>query len=615
LSRGSEGDVERATNGEILHRRLPSTGSGSGSTGGIFQYDPHATDTTLPSEMHRDGNTHPMPELTTDPGEDEAVLTENGFVPADDTPDSSDVGEDPSADTPPDGTQPDGGDPDGAPPDGAPTTAPASPDGATPDGIQPGNPGDTEDPPGGPPVVDPRAFLGDKAAPDRETQREGRLDYHAVFDPSIVPFKRNRALNAVNSDYGVVLRQGHVEELTPTGIRTEAGRESFWGSILLEGRAGQPIPLPSVAPSSRILRAEVVPPIPLTFLKDNADNFYVKPAKDGRFRLVFVMDAPTSYFGRELPSTSVRLSDVPRAKLPPIPAKVRRAATQFASELGLSPRGQYTPTLKTLVNHFRSFAPGDPPPPTTDIYLDLARAKKGICRHRSFGFVVTALALGIPARYVFNEAHVFVEVYVPGPDPGWLRVDLGGGADSLHVHSGQDKLQHQPRVRDPFDQPAPFAESHTDRHMAGALDVRGAPPRARSSEASTAAASEPATSGSAASAAKMRFRVTRPMATPGARSTATSLSLSQSHAFRGDGVTAFGKVRHRGGAGAVTGNVQVVLADATTGEPIRLLASAQVDEEGKFEVTFTYPADQAPGKYEVKAQFMGNGTSNPSMSP
>ena len=67
--------------------------------------------------------------------------------------------------------------------------------------------------------------------------------------------------------------------------------------------------------------------------------------------------------------------------------------------------------LRRLVSYFRAFAPSeDPPTGHDDVYLDLALSQKGVCRHRAFAFLVTALGLGLPARMVTNEAHAWVEV-------------------------------------------------------------------------------------------------------------------------------------------------------------------------------------------------------------
>ena len=60
--------------------------------------------------------------------------------------------------------------------------------------------------------------------------------------------------------------------------------------------------------------------------------------------------------------------------------------------------------------------------------VDLALSQKGVCRHRAFAFLVTALGLGIPARMVINEAHAWVEVLDPGEDAG--SGANGGGAGS-----------------------------------------------------------------------------------------------------------------------------------------------------------------------------------------
>ena len=74
----------------------------------------------------------------------------------------------------------------------------------------------------------------------------------------------------------------------------------------------------------------------------------------------------------------------------------------------------------------------EPPRGHNDIYLDLALSQKGVCRHRAFAFLVTALSLGIPTRMVVNEAHAWVEVLDPGVAPPlWRRVDLGGAGRAL----------------------------------------------------------------------------------------------------------------------------------------------------------------------------------------
>ena len=65
----------------------------------------------------------------------------------------------------------------------------------------------------------------------------------------------------------------------------------------------------------------------------------------------------------------------------------------------------------------------EPPTGHDDVYLDLALSQRGVCRHRAFAFLVTALHLGIPTRMVVNEAHAWVEV---SDGTLWHRIDLGG---------------------------------------------------------------------------------------------------------------------------------------------------------------------------------------------
>jgi hypothetical protein len=116
------------------------------------------------------------------------------------------------------------------------------------------------------------------------------------------------------------------------------------------------------------------------------------------------------------------------------------------ARIGLSKKMAPRENLAKMVAYFRAFQDSEEPPQSTrDIYLDLALSKKGVCRHRAFGFLVTALGLGVPARMVVNEAHAWVEV---SDGEIWHRIDLGGAAQELEM-SDAGRPQHvQPR--DPF---------------------------------------------------------------------------------------------------------------------------------------------------------------------
>ena len=82
-----------------------------------------------------------------------------------------------------------------------------------------------------------------------------------------------------------------------------------------------------------------------------------------------------------------------------------------------------------------------------------------MCRHRAYAFVITAQALGIPSRFVQNEAHAWVEVKVE--DVGYLRLDLGGAAEGLDPHSTDDRPMYHPEVTDPWPRPLAYQESYS----------------------------------------------------------------------------------------------------------------------------------------------------------
>ncbi|MEZ4269191.1 MAG: transglutaminase domain-containing protein [Myxococcota bacterium] len=568
-------DVSTTPEGRILHRRLPpSTGGSAGPP--VFVYDPRRGG-SLPLELQRDGQSLPAPGGNPEPAPGEVIYAHDGATG-------------PAAPPAPDAE---------APPDAPSAEAPlASPPGEV-------------DPFGA--RMDPRQSLGSRALPDRDTEKEGTLGYHAVFDPSVVPFKRNRALDTVASDGSLALGPQRFEIVRPTGNHGSQDHEVFWGSVLVEGRPGEDIPLPSVAPSARILSYETTPKTAVTFVRDQADNFYIRTTAPGRFRLIFLTDAPSSYFGRSVPlGHTVR--DIPPELRPRPHADYAARARKVAARLGLEASAPYDQLLGALVKHFRDFEPGDPPPESDDIYTDLALGKRGICRHRAYGFVVTAHGLGIPARYVFNEAHVFVEVWVPGRDAGWMRVDLGGGAERLVIQGTEDKLRHHPRGRDPFERPEPFARALAEgQSSAGATHVEGLPPVRRAERSAPSAArgtAKPLSGG-----ALLPPPVSRRQERPDLRATRTSLELSDALVFRGDALEASGRVLDAAGRPVTIGSVQVLLMDGPGGRALGLLALTTVDASGRYSARFQVPADQRPGGYEVIAEFLGADPYAASRSP
>ena len=313
---------------------------------------------------------------------------------------------------------------------------------------------------------DPPGRRSSAFRPDRITELEGTLGYYEVFTPGITPFKRVSALDAVRLDNGVpVLAVGDpkrkpvpIEGLNAVPPDTRP-RDRFWGSVVLDFSEGGVVPLPSVSPESRIFSISTDPTVDVTIERDGADNFYA--VARGKFpkqvRVTYVTDAPRSYFGAELPSMA---SDVLAREVAPLPPEVERSALTFAKELGVTRGMPVNLALRTLVEHFRSFEESKQPPRDTgDIFLDLARGRRGVCRHRVYGFAITALALGIPTRFVQNEAHAWAELKLP--EIGWLRLDLGGAARGLEAHASGNRPAYQPLLPDPWPRPLAYEESYS----------------------------------------------------------------------------------------------------------------------------------------------------------
>ncbi len=312
------------------------------------------------------------------------------------------------------------------------------------------------------------------ARPDYQTGSDGTLHYVSVFNPDVMPFKRMSALDGVADDYTAVIRSRSLHDV-PVGGATDASRDRFWASIMIELRPGEDIAIPSVAPDMRVLSYETQPNVRVAFSKDSADNFYVRSDESsaaGQYRLVFLADADAGYFAPRLPD---RIFSVGRVRelaareglLPQLPAPVLTMARRALTDRGVSENDELGTAFNKLVYYFRAFEAKQIEHPTGDIFWDLYSNQAGVCRHRSSVFMITANALGIPTRLVHNEAHAFVEVWFP--ERGWQRVDLGGAALRMEVQNGADKTIHRPRAEDPFPKPDEYDQSYTQ--LEG--DIRG----------------------------------------------------------------------------------------------------------------------------------------------
>jgi hypothetical protein len=326
---------------------------------------------------------------------------------------------------------------------------------------------------GASPPPDPGDILRPSAAvPDRKTETESKLTYHAVFNPEVAPLRRNVAFDAIAADYRLSIAPGPLAEVPLSPRKAAPDRELFWGDVSVDAVPGRPAPIPSVAPDMGILAVRTEPPqATVRFLKDGADNYYVGTDFHGTVRVVFLADAHRSYFSAPVPD-NVPLGAGAGDPATALPPAARAAAARVMRRIGIDPSMPFAAGMDRLVGWFRAFKAGPPPARSGDIYEDLALGQVGVCRHRAFAFLVTARAAGVPTRYVQNEAHAFVEVRAP--DGRWRRVDLGGEAPSLDVKGGAQVRLHTPPP-DPYPKPQSYLESYSAVVTHNTVVVPGAP--------------------------------------------------------------------------------------------------------------------------------------------
>jgi hypothetical protein len=476
-------------------------------------------------------------------------------------------------------------------------------------------------PAGGDPPPDRRDIIHS----DRDTGPEGPgvHTYHSVFDPEPFPYKRMTALDAVRivscgPDCDDEVLEVYDKTLQPVqilGAQVAHDRDLFWGSIVIDFEPNRWVPIPSAAAESRVLEARTEPSIQVEFARDGADNYFVRSVSGGRHRLIWLTDAPRRYFGGELPR--VLLSDEPRALRRPVPEKLRRRVETVLQHIGLRvrPNMPLRELLDPLVAYFRAFEVGTLPPPTGSSYLDLAMHQKGCCRHRSYAFAITAMALGIPVRYLENELHVYVEVYMP--KLGWRRINLGGALLNEQIVGGENKRLYDPKDADPFPQPPEFTKNGSPppvgmEAMKSAAKAPGVtqtgdgtvpvhsegpsswpgPPRIDLSKLEGAAAQEEA-------ARPRRRALTRITVEIGARTT-----------FRGERVDAMGRVS---ADGASAGGLPIEIYLDAPGGAVRV-GSATSGDDGSWRAALDVPRDLPLGKHRVVARTPGDERRAPSSS-
>src|SRR5690606_33091860 len=291
---------------------------------------------------------------------------------------------------------------------------------------------------------------------DRDTTQPASVDYDDPFTPSVAPFKRLYAFDAVDPELELVVRDKGTRPVRVGGT-LRSGDDHFFGDLFVDLAAGTPVRIPSVAAGTRVLALRTEPEVPLEVVRDGAENLFVVGKERRRVRLILELAAPRAAFGAEFPNVSY---EALAPFVPELPSEARAVVDEVLERLGLSRELPPARALAVLVAHFRSFSPSSDLPAAEGgpaLYRELVLSKKGVCRHRAYGFVLTALGLGIPARFVRNEAHAWVEV---GDGRLFRRIDLGGAADRYDIDTQRGAPPHS-APPDPFPWPE-GAHSGTD---------------------------------------------------------------------------------------------------------------------------------------------------------
>jgi hypothetical protein len=281
---------------------------------------------------------------------------------------------------------------------------------------------------------------------DGNTSRPDSVGYSDPFVPSIPPFKRLHAYDSVNDALELVVSDKSLRSLSLTS-KVKLSDDQFLG-VMDINLSGEPVRIPSVGPMTRVAMARLDSSAPFQLLVDSAENWFLQTDARGVARLTVHLAIDRRVFGSAF--ADVGWSTLAQ-HLPALPAHLDEHAEPVLSRLELTQAVSPAEAVQRLVAYFRDFAPSDQRTTLSgpELYESIALGQRGVCRHRSFAFVITAFALGLPNRFVHNEAHAWVEVY---DGDIWHRIDLGGAAGDVQL-GGQLDVPHI-APQDPFEWPS-----------------------------------------------------------------------------------------------------------------------------------------------------------------
>jgi hypothetical protein len=431
---------------------------------------------------------------------------------------------------------------------------------------------------------------------DGDTSRPDLVAYDDPFTPGLAPYKREFAYDRVSDQLELIVGDPSLARL-PVGGSPRPEDDQFYADLEVDLVEDQAVRIPTVGPGARLLAVRSVPDATLQVFHDGADNWFVRANRTGRARLVLHVAIDRAVFGS--PFADIEWSRLWRF-LPPGEGRAKAEGLRVARQIGVVDGTGPAEALRILVKHFRGFVPSSDRLKSTgiDLYREISVSQKGVCRHRAYAFVVTALGLGIPARFVRNEAHAWVEVF---DGTRWHRVDLGGAAGRLES-SDSSRIPHVP-PRDPFTWPTTPDSGQTMAERSRRQGAAGSSPQATAATDRSPGGPPSPPEGRRSDPADERPRST------------VSLGVVGGEAKRGNRVAISGRIESSSGPCA---EVRVDLFLEPQGGRARDrigLGTLVTGSDGRYDGRVVLPYGVPPGDYDVRATTPGSAQCGEGQSP
>lgn len=235
------------------------------------------------------------------------------------------------------------------------------------------------------------------------------------------------------------------------------------------------MPVPGLTPGDALVSKDVAHAL----WRDANDMLWLAaPARQAPLHVNLTWAVDLSYYDFPV-AADVTAEDVPLDERPELDFVSQAVGSRIADLAGAHGR-PYGDSVRAVAAYVRDFGLGQLPDrdEQTDDLLAVAEAQVGCSRHRAEAFTLAVQALGIPARLVINEGHVFAEAFVP--KAGWHLVDAGTcGQVQVRTAAGHDEimaLQDLPYAQG--DAPASQADAGADPAVAR-IDITQLPPSLR----------------------------------------------------------------------------------------------------------------------------------------